>query len=102
MANTFGYVIMNSEPPLSQFMSSKFYIELLMKNNVVFDYSNISAIHLKKTYGINVKSFHFFDFPEYQDEVEPERNIDIFFVGTKTAIRFCRHCFLSLLSQQCW
>jgi hypothetical protein len=65
MQHTFGYVIMNSEPPLSQFMANKFYIEL-MKNNVVFDYSNISAIHLKKTYGINVKSFHFFDFPEYQ------------------------------------
>ena len=58
MAHTFGYVIMNSEPPLSQFMANKFYIEL-MKNNVVFDYSNISAAYLKKTYGINVKSFHF-------------------------------------------
>ena len=86
MQHTFGYVIINSEPPLSQFMANKFYIEL-MKNNVVFDYSNISAIHLKKTYGINVKSFHFFDFPEYQEEEEPERTIDIFFVGTKTARR---------------
>jgi len=77
---------MNSEPPLSQFMANKFYIEL-MKNNIVFDYSNISAIHLKKTYGINVKSFHFFDFPEYKEDEEPERTIDIFFVGTKTARR---------------
>ena len=31
MAHTFGYVIMNSEPPLSQFMSNKFYIELMKK-----------------------------------------------------------------------
>ena len=40
--------------------------------------------------GINVKSFHFFDFPEYKEDEEPERNIDIFFiffVGTKTARR---------------
>ena len=58
-------------------LANKFYIEL-MKNNVVFDYSNISAVYLKKTYGINVKSFHFFDFPEYQEEEEPERTIDIF------------------------
>jgi len=86
MQNTFGYIIMNSEPPLSQFMANKFYIEL-MKNNVVYDYNNISAAYLKKTYGINVKSFHFFDFPEYQEEEEVDRNIDILFVGSKTIRR---------------
>ena len=86
MQNTFGYIILNSEPPLSQFMANKFYIEL-MKNNVVYDYNNISAAYLKKTYGINVKSFHFFDFPEYQDEEEVDRNIDILFVGSKTIRR---------------
>ena len=77
---------MNSEPPNSQFIQNKFYLEL-MKNNVVFDYHNQSASYLKKVHNINVKSFHFFDFPEYQDEEEPERTIDILFVGTKTTRR---------------
>ena len=86
MQNTFGYIILNSEPPLSQFMANKFYIEL-MKNNVVYDYNNISAAYLKKTYGINVKSFHFFDFPEYQEEEVVDRTIDILFVGSKTIRR---------------
>jgi hypothetical protein len=70
------------EPPLSQFMANKFYIEL-MKNNVVFDYQQHLRHYLKKTYGINVKSFHFFDFPEYQEEEEPERTIDIFLLEVK-------------------
>lgn len=96
MGNTFGYIIMNSEPPNSQFIQNKFYLEL-MKNNVVFDYHNQSASYLKKVHNINVKSFHFFDFPEYKEESkgdlgfttpeEPERTIDILFVGTKTARR---------------
>ena len=43
MGNTFGYIIMNSEPPNSQFIQNKFYLEL-MKNNVVFDYHNQSAL----------------------------------------------------------
>ena len=77
---------MNSEPPNSQFIQNKFYLEL-MKNNVVFDYHNQSASYLKKVHNINIKSFHFFDFPEYKEEQEPERTIDILFVGTKTARR---------------
>ena len=86
MLNTFGYVIMNSEPPKSQFILNKYYLEL-MKNNIVFDYSNQSANYLKKIHNINVKSFHFFDFPQYKDEKEPDRTIDILFVGTPNTNR---------------
>jgi hypothetical protein len=79
----FFYVIMNSESPESVHLTNKFYLELL-KTNFVFDYSNISAIHLQKNLGINIKSFFFFDFPTYTQDEAPEREIDILFVGTKS------------------
>lgn len=80
LKHSYGYIIMNSEPPSSNTLRNKYYIEL-MKTNIVFDYHSISSEYLKTTYDINVRSYHFFDFPHYEME-ETERDIDILFVGT--------------------
>ncbi len=57
--NTFGYVVMNSEQPDSQFMKNKYYVSL-MKRNVVCDYNTLSANYLKETF--DIKDFVLFLF----------------------------------------
>ena len=79
----FKLIIINSEPPLSQFMKNKYYISL-MRANMVWDYSEVSAIHLVKL-GIRVYSRYVFEFV-YQPG-NSVRDIDIFFCGSRTARR---------------
>jgi hypothetical protein len=80
----FRLIILNSEPPLSQFMKNKYYISL-MKTNIVFDYHEQSAKYLTEL-GIKVYSRFVFDFI-YQPGVDVKRDIDIFFCGSRTARR---------------
>ena len=80
----FRLIILNSEPPLSQFMKNKYYISL-MKTNIVFDYHEQSAKYLTEL-GIKVYSRFVFDFI-YQPGIDVKRDIDIFFCGSRTARR---------------
>ena len=80
----FRLIILNSEPPLSQFMKNKYYISL-MKTNIVFDYHEQSAKHLTEL-GIKVYSRFVFDFI-YQPGIDVKRDIDIFFCGSRTPRR---------------
>lgn len=80
----FRLIILNSEPPLSQFMKNKYYISL-MKTNIVFDYHEQSAKYLTEL-GIKVYSRFVFDFI-YQPAVGVNRDIDIFFCGSRTPRR---------------
>ena len=82
--HSFGYIIMNSEQPSSKQLKIKYYIEL-MKNNIVFDYHTESSNYLKETFGIITKSYHWFDFIEY--DIESEACIDILFVGSHSKER---------------
>ena len=84
----FRLIILNSEPPLSQFMKNKYYISL-MKTNIVFDYHEQSAKYLTEL-GIKVYSRFVFDFI-YQPGVDVKRDIDIFFCGSRTARREALH-----------
>lgn len=76
----FNYIIMNSEPPLSQFLKNKYYI-YLMRSNVVFDYHKVSAEHLT-TLGIRVLNQFIFEFVYSPGSIE--RDVDIMFIGSKT------------------
>lgn len=76
---SYGYIIMNSEQPSSNQLKDKYYIEL-MKKNIVFDYHSVSSDYLKQTHGIITRSYHWFDFLDY--DMELERDIDILFVGS--------------------
>lgn len=80
----FRLIILNSEPPLSQFMKNKYYISL-MKTNIVFDYHEQSAKYLTEL-GIKVYSRFVFDFI-YQPGADVKRDIDIFFCGSRTPRR---------------
>ena len=80
----FKLIIINSEPPLSQFMKNKYYISL-MRANIVWDYSEISAQHIT-TLGIRVYSRYVFEFV-YQPAHDAPRDIDIFFCGSRTPRR---------------
>ena len=80
----FRLIILNSEPPLSQFMKNKYYISL-MKTNIVFDYHEQSAKYLTEL-GVKVYSRFVFDFI-YQPGIDVKRDIDIFFCGSRTARR---------------
>ena len=79
----FNYIIMNSEPPLSQFLKNKYYISL-MRSNVVFDYHKVSAEHLT-TLGIRVLNQFIFEFVYSPGLIE--RDIDIMFIGSRTPRR---------------
>ncbi len=83
--NTFGYVIMNSEQPDSQFMKNKYYISL-MKRNVVMDYNTLSANYLKETFDIKVMSYYYFEFMKFNLETN-ERPYDVCFIGSKNERR---------------
>ena len=83
--NTFGFVVMNSEQPDSQFMKNKYYISL-MKRNVVMDYNTLSANYLKETYDIKVLSYYYFEFLQFNLETK-ERPYDVCFIGSKNERR---------------
>jgi len=83
--NTFGFVVMNSEQPDSQFMKNKYYISL-MKRNVVMDYNTLSANYLKETYDIKVMSYYYFEFMKFNLETN-ERPYDVCFIGSKNERR---------------
>jgi len=83
--NTFGYVVMNSEQPDSQFMKNKYYVSL-MKRNVVCDYNTLSANYLKETYDIKILSYFYFEFLQFNLETK-ERPYDVCFIGSKTERR---------------
>ena len=80
----FKFIIINSEPPLSQFMKNKYYISL-MRSNIVFDYHEESAKYLTEL-DIRVYSRYVSEFV-YQPAVEVKRDIDIFFCGSRTPRR---------------
>ena len=79
----FKLIIINSEPPLSQFLKNKYYISL-MRSNIVWDYHELSAQHLTEL-GIRVYSRYCFEFV-YQPGTS-ERDIDVFFCGSRTPRR---------------
>jgi len=83
--NTFGYVVMNSEQPDSQFMKNKYYLSL-MKRNIVCDYNTLSANYLKETFDIKVLSYFYFEFLQFNLETN-ERQYDVCFIGSKTERR---------------
>ncbi len=83
--NTFGFVVMNSEQPDSQFMKNKYYISL-MKRNVVMDYNTLSANYLKETYDIKILSYYYFEFLQFNLETK-ERPYDVCFIGSKNKRR---------------
>ncbi len=83
--NTFGFVVMNSEQPDSQFMKNKYYISL-MKRNVVMDYNTLSANYLKETYDIKILSYYYFEFLQFNLETK-ERPYDVCFIGSKNERR---------------
>lgn len=74
------YIIINGEPPQSNVLKNKYYIEL-MKNNVVFDYHPLSTIYLKSL-GIKVIGHYDFEFPLYNFSKTNLRDIDILFIGS--------------------
>ena len=80
----FKLIIINSEPPLSQFMKNKYYISL-MRSNIVWDYHELSAHHLTSL-GIRVYSRYVFEFV-HQPAYDAPRDIDIFFCGSRTPRR---------------
>ena len=80
----FKLIIINSEPPLSQFLKNKYYISL-MRTNCVFDYHEQSSKHLTEL-GISVYSKYIFEFIHQPAHDEP-REIDIFFCGSRTPRR---------------
>jgi len=83
--NSFGYIILNSEQPDSQFMKNKYYISL-MKKNVVMDYNTLSANYLKETHDIKVLSYFYFEFLKFDIE-RKERKYDVAFIGSKNERR---------------
>ena len=85
LGNTFGYIVMNSEQPDSQFMKNKYYISL-MKRNVVCDYNTLSANYLKETFDIKVLSYFYFEFMKFNLETK-ERPYDVCFIGSKNERR---------------
>jgi len=80
----FKLIIINSEPPLSQFLKNKYYISL-MRSNIVYDYHELSAQHLTSL-GIRVYSRYCFEFV-FQPAHDEPRPIDIFFCGSRTPRR---------------
>jgi len=74
----FNYIIMNSEPPLSQFLKNRYYISL-MRSNVVFDYHEASADYLTSL-GIRVLNKFIFEF--VFSPTPAERDVDIMFIGS--------------------
>ena len=85
LGNTFGYIVMNSEQPDSQFMKNKYYVSL-MKRNVVCDYNTLSANYLKETFDIKVLSYFFFEFLKFEVE-RKDRPYDVCFIGSKNERR---------------
>ena len=83
--NTFGFIVMNSEQPDSQFMKNKYYVSL-MKRNIVCDYNTLSANYLKETFDIKVLSYFYFEFLQFNLETN-ERQYDVCFIGSKTERR---------------
>jgi len=79
----FKFIIINSEPPSSQFLKNKYYISL-MRTNIVFDYHELSAQHLTEL-GIRVYSRYVFEF--IHQPGEQQKDIDIFFCGSRTPRR---------------
>ena len=75
----FKYIIINTEPPQSDHLRNKFYLNI-MKNNIVFDYHTIST-HYLKSLGIRVFSEFSFEFPQVKSS--SDKDIDILFVGSK-------------------
>ena len=76
----FKYIIINTEPPQSNHLRNKYYIQL-MKNNIVADYNPISTIYLKS---LGIKVFCQYNFEFFSSPSDLERDIDILFVGTKS------------------
>jgi hypothetical protein len=85
LGNTFGYVVMNSEQPDSQFMKNKYYLSL-MKRNVVCDYNTLTSAYLKETFDIKILSYFYFEFLQFNLETN-ERQYDVCFIGSKTEHR---------------
>lgn len=82
--SNFKFIIINSEPPASQFLKNKYYISL-MRSNIVWDYHELSAQHLTEL-GIRVYSRYVFEFV-FQPSYDKPREIDIFFCGSRTPRR---------------
>ncbi len=81
--SNFKFIIINSEPPASQFLKNKYYISL-MRSNIVWDYHELSAQHLTSL-GIRVYSRYAFEFVHQPGE--QHKDIDIFFCGSRTPRR---------------
>lgn len=76
----FKYILINSEPPQSNHLRNKYYIQL-MKNNIVCDYNPISTIYLKS---LAIKVFCQYNFEFFSSLSEAPRDIDILFVGSRS------------------
>lgn len=77
------YIILNTEPPQSRFMTRQFIA--LLERNTVMDYHIKSSIHLRKVYRVVCNSIFFFDFPI--KNMNLRRDIDILFVGSSSTYR---------------
>lgn len=74
------FIIINTEPPQSNHLKNKYFLTL-MKENIVWDYHDLSKKYLGGQ-GIRVYSMYF---PEFvYTPVETPREIDILFVGSKS------------------
>jgi hypothetical protein len=77
------YIIINTEPPQSNHLKNKYFLTL-MKENIVWDYHDLSKKYLESL-DIRVYSMYF---PEFvYTPVETPRPIDILFVGSKNERR---------------
>lgn len=77
------YIILNSESPASNHLRNKYFIKL-MKANCVWDYHCESTVYLRDL-GIKVYGRYIFEYPELVNDAP--REIDILFVGSKSANR---------------
>jgi hypothetical protein len=75
----FYYIILNSEQTESPFLKNKYYIKLL-KDNIVFSYSDSITKWLEKN--IQIKIYGSFYFPFIKSICNCRREYDVVFVGT--------------------
>jgi hypothetical protein len=75
----FYYIILNSEQIESPFLKNKYYIKLL-KDNIVFNYSDYITKWLEEN--VQIKIFGSFYFPFIKSPCSYKREYDVVFVGT--------------------
>jgi len=76
----FYYIILNSEQIESPFLKNKYYIKLL-KDNIVFNYSDYITKWLEEN--VQIKIFGSFYFPFIKSPCSYKREYDVVFVGTR-------------------